>query len=94
MEDPNEHNAEFLAICDTVKFHNVSEDAIRLRLFPFSLRDKAKAWLNSLQPGSVTTWEDLAAKFLKKYFSPLRTSMLRRAISNFVQEDTESLYEA
>lgn len=40
--------ANFLEICDTFKQNGVSEDAIYLRLFPFSLRVKAKEWLHSL----------------------------------------------
>ena len=59
-EDPNSHLEDFLEICDIFKVNGVSNDAIRLRLFPFSLRDRAKAWLHSLPPGSITTWADLA----------------------------------
>ncbi|KAL0341410.1 UNVERIFIED_CONTAM: hypothetical protein Sradi_4657800 [Sesamum radiatum] len=38
----------FLEICDTFRFNGVSSDAIRLRIFPFSLCDTAKDWLQSL----------------------------------------------
>ena len=42
-ENPNDHIIQFLELCDTFKHDGVSEDAIKLRLFPFSLRDKARA---------------------------------------------------
>ena len=93
-DDPNAHIENFLEICDTLKHNGVSDDAIRLRLFPFSLRDKAKAWLQSLPAGSITTWNDLAQKFLAKFFPPAKTTKLRTNIQTFVQFDMETLYEA
>ena len=51
-EDPNVHLTTFLEICDTVKMNGVTEDVIRMRLFFFSLRDKARGWFQSLQSGS------------------------------------------
>ncbi|XP_017972556.1 PREDICTED: uncharacterized protein LOC108661169 [Theobroma cacao] len=56
--------------------------------------DKAKSWLNSLPNGSITTWEDLAQKFLAKFFSLAKTAKMRNNITSFTQFDGESLYEA
>src|SRR3954465_8806036 len=42
VDDPNLHLSVFVQYADTVKANNVSSEAIRLRLFPFSLRDRAR----------------------------------------------------
>ena len=44
-ENPNTHLRKFLVKCDTIKINEASSDAIKLRLFPFSLRDRASNWL-------------------------------------------------
>ena len=54
-EDPYLHVKEFLDICTTFKFQNFFDELIRLMLFPFSLKDKAKTWLNSLEVSSIST---------------------------------------
>ena len=52
----------------------------------FSLKNKAKAWLNSLSPGSITSWELLVTKFLSKIFLMAKTNALRR-VCDFHQDD-------
>ncbi|WJX23035.1 hypothetical protein P8452_12282 [Trifolium repens] len=93
-DDPNLHLSIFLQYSDTVKANGVSPEAIRLRLFPFSLRHKARAWLQSLPSHSVTTWDELKKVFLARYFPPSKTAMLRAQINGFKQKDNESLFEA
>jgi len=68
MEDRNLHLSIFLEVCDTLKLNRVSTDAIRLCLFPFSLKDKEHVWLHSLPPDSITTWGELTKAFLGKFF--------------------------
>jgi len=43
MKNPNNHIASSLEKCDTIKMNGFSNDAIQLRLFSFSLKDKAKS---------------------------------------------------
>ncbi|XP_073041995.1 uncharacterized protein [Primulina eburnea] len=92
--DPHLHLRTFLEITDTVKINGVSDEIIRLRLFPFSLRDQARSWLQSLPLGSITTWADLVTKFLSKYFPPAKSAQLKIDITNFRQREFEVLYEA
>ena len=58
-ENPNLHITNFLEICDMFRVNGVTDDAIRLRLFSFFLKDKVKTWLNSLPTGSITNWATL-----------------------------------
>ena len=82
-EDPHAHLSCFLQICSTFKINSVSDDAIRLRLFPFSLRGAAYRWLTSLAPGSITTWKEMVEKFLARYFPPSKAARLGQEISSF-----------
>ncbi|KAH9723366.1 hypothetical protein KPL70_007095 [Citrus sinensis] len=93
-EDPHLHLKLFFEVSDAFTIVGASQEALRLRLFPFSLRDRARAWLNSLPPNSITTWNDLADKFLLKYFPPTKNAKLRNEIASFHQLEDESLYDA
>ena len=93
-EDPNAHILNFLEVCDIVKYNGVSDDAIHLLLYPFSLKDKAKHWLTIEPPDSITSWDELVNKFLTWFFLPAKATKLRIDINNLCQLDGESFYEA
>ena len=67
-------------------------DLMRLELFPFTLKDKDKIWLNSLRPKSIRNWTKMQAEFLKKFFSAHRTNSLKRQISTFSANENEKFY--
>ena len=92
-ENPYIHIKEFEEVCNTFQEGGASIDLMRLKLFPFTLKDKAKIWLNSLRPRSIRTWTDLQAEFLKKFFPTHRTNGLKRQISNFSAKENEKFYE-
>ena len=41
-ENLNMHLTNFIEVCDTIKYNGVTEEVLRLRLFPLSLGDRAK----------------------------------------------------
>jgi hypothetical protein len=67
-EDANAHLQHFLEICNTFTIKGVNQEAIRLRLFPFSLLGKAKQWFYS-DRNAVDTWDKCSNAFLVKFFS-------------------------
>ncbi|CAA7044050.1 unnamed protein product [Microthlaspi erraticum] len=95
---PNRHQQRQGIVPPPVQNHNfeiklgminlingVSEDAIKLRLFPMSLADKAHQWEKSLPHGTITTWDECKKAFLAKFFSTGRTAKLRSEISSFIR---------
>ncbi|KAL4368750.1 hypothetical protein GQ457_05G020490 [Hibiscus cannabinus] len=93
-ENARQHVRSFLEICNSFKIHGVSNDVLKLKLFPYSLRDKAKTWLNNLQPGSLQSWTQLCRSFLAKFSYTNMTDHLRNQITSFRQEDNEAMHEA
>ena len=92
-EDPNKHLKEFHMVCSSLKPHDVTEEQVKLRAFPFSLGDRAKDWLFYLPPGSITSWEDMVKLFLEKIFPASKAASIRRDICSIKQRDSESLHE-
>ncbi|GKB55471.1 reverse transcriptase domain-containing protein [Tanacetum coccineum] len=68
-----------------MKQNKVTDDALRLYLFPYSLTHHATAWFDHLLNNSIHTFQEMALKFLSKYFPPSMVTKLRNDISNFRQ---------
>ena len=88
-ENPNEHLGRFLRIANSIKLNGVKPEVIQLQLFPFSLRDMAITWFNSLPHESVNTWEELMRAYFNKFFIPSLQSKQRRDIINSKHEGDE-----
>ena len=54
-ENPYAHIKEYEDVCNTFQEGGGSIDLMGLKIFPFTLKDKAKIWLNSLRPRSIQT---------------------------------------
>jgi hypothetical protein len=75
-EDANAHLQHFLEICSTFTTRGVTREAVRLRLFPFSLLGKAKQWFYSNKE-VVSTWDKCSNAFLTKFFPLGKTNAFR-----------------
>ena len=62
-KEPNEHVSTFLEICNVIKVNRATDDAIQWRLFQFSLKDNARAWLKSLPQRTLNTWKMVPGSF-------------------------------
>nr|GEU29767.1 reverse transcriptase domain-containing protein [Tanacetum cinerariifolium] len=75
--NPHDHIRSFNRITSTLKFRDVSNDAIKLMLFPYSLEGAAKIWYETESPRSILTWGDLISKFVNHFFPPRKPYILR-----------------
>ena len=85
--DPNEHLGRFLRMANTVKMNGVNQNVIKMKVFPFSLRDVVASWFKSLPYGSVNNWDELVEAFMERYFLLALTSKRRREIIAFKQRE-------
>ena len=93
LENSYLHLKEFEEVCNTYNNSNCSMNTIRLKLFPFSLKDKAKTWLQNLRPGSILAWDEMQQQFLKKFFPSHKTNSFKRQIITFTQKPGETFYQ-
>ncbi|GKU88763.1 hypothetical protein SLEP1_g2989 [Rubroshorea leprosula] len=90
-ENPYSHIASFLEICNTFKANGVSNDSVRLTLFPFSLCDKAKSWLQSFPAGHFTIWDVLT--FYNGMTPHNRSTIDAAARGNLINKTEEDGYK-
>ena len=93
-ENPSQHLGRFLRIANSIKLSGVKPEVIQLQLFPFSLRDMAITWFNSLPQESVNTWEELMRAYFNKFLFPSLQSEQRREIINSKHEGDQDRHIA
>jgi hypothetical protein len=67
VENSYLHLREFKEVCNTYNDLNYSMNTIRLKLFSFSLKDKAKTWLQNLRSGSIRAWDEMQRQFYEVF---------------------------
>nr|GEX65831.1 reverse transcriptase domain-containing protein [Tanacetum cinerariifolium] len=80
-DDANKHLDKFLHVTQSIKVNGVTDDALRLYLFPHSLRHHATARFDRLPRNSINTFKQMAKMFLGKYFPPSMDTLAQRSKS-------------
>jgi hypothetical protein len=93
-DDAAAHLNNFVELCEMQKYKDVEGDIIKIKLFPFSLRGKAKDWLLSLPRNSIDYWAKCKDAFIGKYYPPANIIALRSDIMKFRQFDNEHVAQA
>jgi hypothetical protein len=66
--DAAAHLNNFVELCEMQKYKDADGDIIKLKLFPFSFRGRAKDWLLSLLRNSIDSWVKCKDAFIGKYY--------------------------
>ena len=77
------HLNNFVDLCDMQKKKDTDNNIVKLKLFPFSLRDHAKVWFLSLPKNSIDSWNKCKDALISKYFRPAKIITLRNDMMNF-----------
>nr|GEX53964.1 reverse transcriptase domain-containing protein [Tanacetum cinerariifolium]GEX55062.1 reverse transcriptase domain-containing protein [Tanacetum cinerariifolium] len=93
-DNPHTHISNFKRMTATLKYRDVSNDAIKLMVLPYSLEDRARIWYEKEPPKSILTWDDLVNKFVNQFFPPSKTTHLKNEIFCFTQRFEETFSEA
>nr|GEX57215.1 reverse transcriptase domain-containing protein [Tanacetum cinerariifolium] len=81
-DDAYKHLDKFLHVTQNIKVNRVTDDALRLYFFPYSLTHHATAWFDCLLRNSINTFEQMAKMFLGGTFMKRRLEECYDLIEN------------
>ncbi|XP_057771204.1 uncharacterized protein LOC130991020 [Salvia miltiorrhiza] len=92
-EDALQFIRDFCTQVQTFPLLELTEDQLRLKCLPYALKDRARTWLLSLPPNSITTWAEVmvdstaggniarkTADELKEIFTTLAASSQQKSV--------------
>nr|GEW20857.1 hypothetical protein [Tanacetum cinerariifolium] len=96
QSDHHRHITNFLEISSLFQYGENQEEVVMLRTFPFLLSEESKTWLNELNEGTITLWNEMREAFISRYFSLAKFKRLLNDIHSFHQLDdpTQGILDA
>ena len=92
--NPYTHLRELNHLCNTIHIKGLTDNTIRLKLFPYSLMGEAKQWYYLTRERVKENWETLISKFCERFFPFNKIVRLRRDIVSFKQHKDEPIKDS
>ena len=90
-ENPYSHLNEFEQTCACLRIAGMLDETLRRKLFPFSLKRRAKQWYKQTIGSRQGDWEALCSSFCLNFFPISRVVSLHLEVQSFKQKEQESL---
>ena len=84
---------KLIELCELFNVAGLSREDVMRKLFPFSLKDKAKKWYRMLGD-RPPNWKQLESLFYSKFYPLHEVHLARSYIFNFYPHDRESIAQA
>ena len=78
-------------MCSCLSISGMTQETLKWKLFPFSLKGKAKQWYTHVIESTNEDWDELIYKFCLAFFPMFRIVSLPRVILGFEQYKKESI---
>ena len=91
---PSDHLLKLKELCGLFKVAGLSRENSMKKLFPLSLKDKAKEWYKLLDDPHHLEWKELESLFYFKFYPHHEMHIDRNYIYNFYPHDGESIAQA
>jgi hypothetical protein len=93
-EDPIAHLKKFEKRCELIRLDNVSCEIIKVKMFPYSLDEKALDWFLDFPLGTSHSWFNLKSAFMEIFGLRSVMSYNKDVIFSFKQQSDEGLVHA
>jgi hypothetical protein len=90
-ENPCHQLHEFEEMCSCLSISGMTQETLKLKLFPFSLIEKVKQRYTLAVESTNGDWDELKDKLYLAFFPMSRIDSLPRAILDFEQREKESI---
>jgi len=88
------HIQDFEQTCDCLRIEGIFDKTLRWKLFPFSLKGRARQWYNQKVSKQQGDWRVLCSNFYLDFYPIFQIIDLRVKILTFKHEENESLAQS